>query len=197
MKQMAGVMMEAIPSFYAKRSEKKLFNSGITDEKNLWVTKFAWPTTMMRWTWTPTQFQLSLLRDVAELLQKSYAFCITFQYVVVYTQSSSFHQWQNFWQEWTNVWYCAEFIVSLWTKQRRVQKARHHEKKSLEEKVQKALIEFFSKKLRQTSGSMFAETTEQLEKTTVELKVIKVVNCLLKSYIKSTSNLVTFNIKFY
>ena len=47
-----------------------------------------------------------------------------------------------------------------------------------------------------TSGSIFEDWIEQVEKTKVELELIKNIACFLDVHGKNTSNLVSFKIKF-
>ena len=51
------------------------------------------------------------------------------------------------------------------------------------------------KKSIHTSGSVFAERIEKVRKTKFELELIKIVDCLLDSYGRYDSNLVTFEMK--
>ena len=70
-------------------------------------------------------------------------------------------------------------------------------KKFLRTKYKKPLLSSFQKtKLTQTSGSVFADRSEQVKKTNFELELIKIVDCFLDGYGNYTSNLVSFKIKF-
>ena len=50
-------------------------------------------------------------------------------------------------------------------------------------------------KSTQTSGSVFAERIEKVEKTSFELELIKIVDCFLDGHGNYDSNLVSFRIK--
>ena len=70
-------------------------------------------------------------------------------------------------------------------------------KRLLTKKYEKTLVEVLPKtKLTQTSGSVFADRIEQVEKTKFELELIKIVDCLLDGYSNYTSNFISFNIKY-
>ena len=57
-------------------------------------------------------------------------------------------------------------------------------------KYEKHLLSYFQKtKSTQTSGSVFADRIEQVEKTKFDLGLIKIVNCFLDGHGKNTSNL--------
>ena len=63
-------------------------------------------------------------------------------------------------------------------------------------KYKKVLFSTFQKtKLTQTSGSVFAEKIEKVEKTKFELDLIKIVDCFLNGHGNYDSNLVSFKIK--
>ena len=66
----------------------------------------------------------------------------------------------------------------------------------LRKKYKKQLFSSFEKtKTTQTSGSVFAERTEKVKKTTFELDFFKIADCFLDGYDNSVSNLVSFKIK--
>ena len=71
-------------------------------------------------------------------------------------------------------------------------------KRLLRKKYKKHLLSSIQKtKSRQTSGSVFADRIEQVEKTKLELELIKIVDCFLDSRGTYTSNLVSFEIKSF
>ena len=68
--------------------------------------------------------------------------------------------------------------------------------KLLRNKYKKHLLSSFQKiKSTQTSGSVFAERIEQVQKTKFEIELIKIVDCFLDGHGNYTSNLVSFKIK--
>ena len=52
-------------------------------------------------------------------------------------------------------------------------------------------------KSTQTSGSVFAERIEKVKKTTIEMELIKNVDCFLDGHDSYYSNLISSNIKFF
>ena len=69
-------------------------------------------------------------------------------------------------------------------------------KKPLWKKYQNYLLSSFRKtKSTQTSGSVFAESIEQVEKTEFDLELIKIVDCFLDRHGKYSSSLVSYKIK--
>ena len=69
-------------------------------------------------------------------------------------------------------------------------------KRLLRKKYKKHLFNSFQKtKTTQTSGSVFAERIEKVEKTEFELDLIKIVDCFLDGHGNYDSNLVSFKIK--
>ena len=63
-------------------------------------------------------------------------------------------------------------------------------------KYKKLLLSSFQKtKSTQTSGSVFADRIDQVEKANFELELIKNVDCFLDGHGNYTSNLVSFKIK--
>ena len=69
-------------------------------------------------------------------------------------------------------------------------------KRLVRKKYKERLLSYFQKtKSTQTSGSVFADRIEQVEKTKFELELIKIVDCFLDGHGLYTSNLVSFKIK--
>ena len=69
-------------------------------------------------------------------------------------------------------------------------------KRLLREKIKKHLFSSFQKtKTTQTSGSVFAQRIEKVEKTKFELELIKTVDCFLDGHGTLDSNMVSFKIK--
>ena len=69
-------------------------------------------------------------------------------------------------------------------------------KKLLRKKFKNNLFSSFEKtKSTQTSGPVFADRIEQVEKTKFELELIKILDCFLDGHCNCTSNLVSFKIK--
>ena len=68
-------------------------------------------------------------------------------------------------------------------------------KKLLRKKYKKHLFSSFEKtKSTQTTGSVFAERTEQVKRSKFELELLENVDCFLDGHANYTSNLVSFKI---
>ena len=66
-------------------------------------------------------------------------------------------------------------------------------KRLLRRKYKKHLFSSFQKtKTTQTSGSVYAETIEEVKKVNFELELIKIVDCFLDGHCNFDSNLVFF-----
>ena len=88
-----------------------------------------------------------------------------------------------------------QFISTSKTEEWR-ENTQHHEKETLEGKVQKTFVEHLPKtKSTQTSGSVFADRLIQVKKTKFEFELIKIVDCFLDGHGNYTKNLVSFKIK--
>ena len=73
----------------------------------------------------------------------------------------------------------------------------HCKKETLEERVQKAIVQLLSRdKTTQTSGSVFAERIEKVKKTKFELELIKIVGCFRDGHGNFDSILVSFKQNF-
>ena len=69
-------------------------------------------------------------------------------------------------------------------------------KRLLRKKYKKQLLSSIQKtKSTQTSGSVFADRTEQVKKTNFEIELMKIVDCFLDGHGNYASNLVSFKIK--
>ena len=80
--QMAAFMLQSIPSFYAKVSEKSLFISATTYEKYIICTDYCIALHNDKTCFLPAcMYRIALLGNVQELLRKLDTFCFTYQHV--------------------------------------------------------------------------------------------------------------------
>ena len=80
--KMAAIMLQSIPSFYAKISEKSLFISATTYEKYIVCKDFCIAHHNDKLCFLPTcKYHIVLLEDVQELLKELDTFCFTYQHV--------------------------------------------------------------------------------------------------------------------
>ena len=79
---MAAIMLQTIPSFYAKKSEKSLFSSAKTNEKYIVFENYCIAHHDVK---TCSLFaykhHIILLGEIEELLHKLYKFCFTYQHL--------------------------------------------------------------------------------------------------------------------
>ena len=80
--QMAAIMLQTIPSFYAKNSEKSLFFSATTYEKYFVCKEFCIAHHNGKTCFLPAcKYHFVLLGNIQELLKKLDSFCFTYQHV--------------------------------------------------------------------------------------------------------------------
>ena len=79
---MAAIMLQSIPSFYAKISEKSLFISATTYEKNIVCKDYCIAHHNEKTCFLPAcKYHIVLPGNVQELLKKLDSFCFTYQHV--------------------------------------------------------------------------------------------------------------------
>ena len=79
---MAAIMLQTIPSFYAKISEKRLFISATTYEKIIVCKDYCIAHHDDKTCFLPScKYHILLLGNVQELLKKLDTFCFTYQHV--------------------------------------------------------------------------------------------------------------------
>ena len=103
--QMAAIMLEAIPIFYAKFSEKSLFISSTTYEKYIVCKECCIAHHNEKTCFLPAcKYHIVLLGNIQEL-QKNFGFLLlhlTTRGLSVYTFQVSI-QWKSYCKEWTSV----------------------------------------------------------------------------------------------
>ena len=173
-------MLQKIPSFYAKTSEKSLFTSATIYEKYFVCKNYCIALHNDKTCFLPCRYHIVLLGDVQELLKKLDTFCFTYQHVdCLYTLfeyrfsgkviAKSGHLCDNVQRE-----------VDFNHRNKGVDKIPSIAKKRLSrKKYKKHLFRSFQKtKTTQTSASVFAERIEKVKKTKIEFELIK-KNCRL------------------
>ena len=104
--QMAAIMLQTIPRFYAKISGKSLFISATTYEKYIVCKDHCIAHHNEKTCFLPTcKYHVVLLGNVQELPKKLDTFLLhlSTRGLSVYTFQVSI-QWKNYFKEWTNVW---------------------------------------------------------------------------------------------
>ena len=195
---MAAILLQTIPSFYAKISGKSLFLSATTYEKYIVCKDYCIAHHNEKTCFLPAcKYHIVLLGNVQELLKKLDTFCFTYQHVdclyTLFKYRFSGKVIAKSGQVFDNV----QRAVDSNHRNKGVDRMPSIAKKRLfRKKYKKHLFSSFQKtKTTQTSGSVFAERIEKAKKTKFEIELIKIVDCFLDSHGNFDSNLVSFKIK--
>ena len=196
--QMAAIMLQSIPSFYTKLSEKSLFISANTYEKYIVCKDYCVAHHDDKTCFLPScKYHILLLGNVEELLKKLDTLCFTYQHVdclyTLFKYRFSGKVIAKSGQVFDNVQRAVDFNHRNKGVDRMPSIAK---KRLLRKKYKKHLFSSFQKtKTTQTSGSVFAERIEKVKKTKFELDLIKIVDCFLDGHGSYDSNFVSFKIK--
>ena len=191
-------MLQSIPNFYAKFSEKSLFISAITYEKYIVCNDCCIAHHNEKTCFLPAgKYDIVLLGNVQELLKKLDTFCFTYQHVdclyTLFKYRFSGKVIAKSGQVFDNVQRAVDFNHRNKGVDSMLSIAK---KRLLKKKYKKHLFSSFQKtQTTQTSGSVFAERFEKVKITKFELKLIKIVDCFLDGQGNFDSNLVSFKIK--
>ena len=144
--QMAAIMLQKMPSFYAKKSEKSLFISATTYEKYIVCKDYCIAHHNEKTCFLPAgKYHIVLLGNVQELLKKLDTFCFTYQHVdclyTLFKYRFSGKVIAKSGQVFDNVQRAVDFNQH---KQGSGQNAEHCKKETLEEKVQKVFGQLVS-----------------------------------------------------
>ena len=197
---MAAIMLQTIPCFYAKTSEKSLFISATTYEKYIVCKDYCIAHHNEKTCSLPAcEDHIVLLGIVQELLKKLDTFCFTFQHVdclyTLFKYRFSGKVFAKSGQVFDNVQRTVDFNHRNQGVDRMPSIAK---KRLLRKKYKKHLFNSFQKtKSTQTSGSVFADRIEKVRKTNFELDLIKIVDCFLDGHGNFHSNLVSFKINYF
>ena len=196
--RMAALMLQSIPSFYTKFSEKSLLISASKFEKYIVCKDYCIAHHDDKTCFLPAcKYHIILLGYVEELLKKLDTFCFTYQHVdclhTLFQYRFSGKVIAKSGQVFDNVQRAVDFnhrnkgldrIPSI------------GKKRLLRKKFKKHLFNSFQKlKTTQTSGSVFAEGIQKVKTTKIELELIKFVDCFLDGIGNYDSILVSFRIK--
>ena len=195
---MAAIMLQSIPSFYTKFSDKSLFISATTYEKDTVCKDYCIALHNEKTCFLPAcKYHFILLGNVQELLKKLDTICFTYKHVdclyTLFNYRFSGKVIAKSGQVFDNVQRAVDFNHRNEGVDRMSSSA---EKRLLRKKHKKHLFSSFQKTKRtQTSGSVFAERIEKVKKTKFELKLIKIVDCFLDGHGNFDSNLLSFKMK--
>ena len=195
---MAAVMLQLIASFYTNYSKNILFISVNVFEKCIVSTEYCFARQDDKMCFLPNcRYQIILIDNSKELLQKVDAFCFKYQHVdclytlFMYRFRSKIDVTSG--QLFDNV----QRAVHFNHQNRGVDRMPSIVNKRLLRKRYKNYLLSSSQKIKsmQTSGSVFADRIEQTKKVKFEIELMIIFDCFLDGHGKYTSNLVCFNMK--
>ena len=193
-------MLQSIPSFYTKFSEKSLFISANTYEKYIVCKDYCIAHHDNKTCFLPAcKYHIILLGNVEELLRELDTFCFTYHHVdclyTLFKYRFSGKVIVKSGQVFDNVQRAVDFNRRNKGVDRMPSAAK---KRLLRKKYKKQLFSSFQKtKTTQTSGSVLAERIEKVKKTKFELNFIKIVDCFLNCHGNYDSNLAYFKMKSF
>ena len=177
---------------------KKSFFSATTYEKYIVCKDYCIAHHNDKTSFLPSsKYHILLLGNVEELLKKLGTFCFTYQHVdclyTIFKYRFSGKVIAKSGQVFDNVQRAVDFNHRNKGVDRMPSIAK---KRLLRKKYKKHLFSPFQRtKTTQTSGSVFADRIEQVEKTKFELDLFKIVDCFLDGHGNYDSKLVSFKIK--
>ena len=195
---MAAIMLQTIPSFYAKISEKSLFISAKTYEKFIVCKDYCIAHHDEKTCPLPVcNYHIILLGEIEELLHKLDTFCFTYQHLDCLYTLFKYRFSGKIIAKSGNMFDHVQKAISFNQRNRGVDKMLSIAKKRLSRKKfkQHFMSAVQKNKSTQTSGSVFAERLEKVKKTKFELELIKIIDCFLDGHGNYDSNLVSFKIK--
>ena len=191
-------MLQMIPRFFTNCSKNNFFNSANTYEKFILGKKYCIASHDDKMCFLPNcRYHIILIGNNKYLLQKLDAFCFNYQHLDCLYTLFKYRFMGKF------VVKCGELFDNLqravhFNQQNRGvdRKPSNAKKRLMKKKYKKPLLSSFQQtKLTQTSGSVFADRTEQVKKNKFELELIKIVDCFLDGHGIYTISLVSFKIK--
>ena len=195
---MAAIMLQTIPSFYAKISEKSLFISATTFEKYIVCKDYCIAHHNEKKCFLPAcKYHIVLLGNDQELLKKLDTFCFTYQHVDCLYTIFKYRFIGKVIVESGQLFDNVQRAVDFDHRNKGVDRMPSIAKKRLlRKKYKKHLFSSFQKtKTTQISASVFAERIEKVKKTKFELELINIVDCFFDGHGYFDSNSVSFKIK--
>ena len=188
-------MLQSIPSFYEKNSEKSLFLSANTYENYNVCKDYCIAHHNDKTCFLPAcKYHIVLLGNVQELLKKLDTFCFNYQHVdclyTLFKYPFSGKVIAKSGQVFDNLQRAVDFNHRNKGVDRMPSSAK---KRLLRKKYKRHLFSSFQKtQTTQNSSSVFAERIEKVKKTEFEFELIKIVDCFLDGHGNFDSNLVSF-----
>ena len=166
--KMAAVMLQVVPSFYTNYSKNRLFISANTYEKFIVSKKYCIARHDDKMCFLPNcRYHIILIGNTKELLQKLDAFCFKYEHADCLYTLFKYH-------------FIGKIVIKSGQVFDKLQKAVHFnqqirglerkpsigKKRLVRKKYKKHLLSSFQKtKSTQTTGSVFADSFEQVKKT--------------------------------
>ena len=197
---MAAVMLQVILSFYTNYPKNSLFVSANIYEKVILSKEYSIARHDDKMCFLPNcRYDFILIGNIKELLQKLDAFCFNYQHADCLYTLFKYHFSGKIVLNSGQLFDNLQRAVPFNQQNRGVDRIPSIAKKRLlRNKYKKHLLSSFQKtKTTETSGAVFADRIEQVEKTKFELKLVKIVHCFLDGHGNYTSNLVSFIIKSF
>ena len=196
---MAVIMLQTIPSFYAKNSEKSLFISATSYENYIVRKDYCNAHHREKTCSLPAcKYHIVLLGNVQELLKKLDSFCFTFEHADCLYTLFKYRFSGKVVAKGGQVFDNMQRAVDFNHRNKGVDRMPSFAKKRLlRKKYKKHLFRSFQKtKITQTSSSLFALPKElkKLKRLFFEFELIKIVDCFLDGHGIFDSNLVSFKI---
>ena len=191
-------MLQRMGSFYTKRSERSLPNSTKTYKEQIVCKDYSIAHHDDKTCFLPVcNYHIILLGNIEELLKKMDKFCFTCQHVDCLYKLFSYRFSGKVIAKSGQVFDNVQRAVDYNQRNKGPDRMTSIAKKTLlRKKFGKHLISSFQKtKTTQTSGSVFAERIERVEKTKIDLKLTKIADCFLDGHGNQDSNLVYFKTK--
>ena len=143
---MAAIMLRTMPSFYAKISEKSLFISATTYEKYIVCKDYCFPHHNEKTCFVPAcKYHIVLVGNVQELLKNWIPFALPINTSTVCIQFSSIGSVEKLLQRVDKCLITCNEQLTLITETREWTECRALQKNTLEEKVQKTILQLLSK----------------------------------------------------
>ena len=196
--RMAAIMLQKIPSFYAKNSEKSLFISAKTYEKYIFCKDYCIAHHDDKTCFLPVcKHHTKLFGEIEELLHKTDTLCFTYQHMDCLYTLFKYRFSRKVIAKSGIVSDNVQRAISFNQRNREVDKMPSFAKKRLLRKMfkQHFVSALQKNKSTQASGSVFAERIEKAKKNKFALGLIKIVDCFLDGHGSYDSNLVSFKLK--
>ena len=197
--QMAGAILQVVPSFYKDYSDLSLFIcTNSFNQKFIVSPDYCVAHHDKSFCFVPNcRYHILLVGDVQTMLQKVDALCFTYQHVDCLYTLFKYRFSGNIIAKNGDVFDKLVFAVQFNQRHKGLDRMPSIAKKRLlRKKYKKHLLSSFQKtKSTQTNGSVFAERLQLVKKTKYELELLKIVDCFLDGYGDYCSNLISFRIK--